>query len=157
MSRRSAAPPPHGRALPALVLRCRLAWRFACALASIFLLGAGAGVLARATDPAAPPRPDDWTAPFLLIAGAACAYFTTRYCLAVLVLDDQGFRLSGPLVDHAVAWSALVAWARVPPKGGGAVVRVVHGPDRRRLTIPLIYEESHLLEVGLAQRGFPRF
>ena len=74
-------------------------------------------------------------------------------------LFDQG-RLfaAGPLGDNQVAWSEVVDWRRRPPAGGPVPhIVVLHGPDRRRLFVPLIYEESHALEVGLQQRGFPRY
>jgi len=46
-----------------------------------------------------------------------------------------------------------------PPSDGGPApnILVLYGPDRRRLSCRLIYEESHALEVGLMQRGFPRY
>ena len=86
------------------------------------------------------------------------ACYAGRYCLSRLVLDEIGFRLVGPLVERQVLWSDVREWKRRPAHGGPAAgVLIVHGAARRRLFIPLIYEESQALVVGLAQRGFPRY
>lgn len=125
--------------------------------AALALLALGTDALVRsAADPAAGWLAA-WEPSILLAAGAAGAYFAARFCLAALVLDDDGFRLRGPLVDRGVAWTSVIGWSRLPWRGGPAVVRIVHGPGRRRLTIPLIYEDSHVLEIGLGQRRFPRY
>ncbi len=149
--------PGDGAALPALVLRCRLAWRVACGLAAVALLALGSAALTGAVSDSARPWVAALAAPLLLLSGSGCAYFVARYCLARLVLDDRGFRLEGPLDRSDVPWASVVRWEHRRPPGGPACVRVVHGPERRRLTIPLIYEDGHLLELGLGQRRFPRY
>jgi hypothetical protein len=132
-------------------------WRIAHGFTALALLALGTDALVRnVADPGAGWLAA-WTPSILLLAGAAGAYFAARFCLAVLILDDEGFRLRGPLVDRGVPWTSVVGWSRLPRHGGPAIVRIVHGPERRRLTIPLIYEDGHVLEVGLAQRGFPRY
>jgi hypothetical protein len=141
--------------LPPLVLHCRPLWRLSGLVVAAVLLGLGvlglAGMQGAETDVPA------WAAPILLAAGAACAWFVARYGFARLVLNDRGFSLVGPLGKTSVAWSEVERWTRRPGLGGPATLHVVHGPERRRLSVPLIYEESHILEVGLHQRGFPRF
>lgn len=143
--------------LPPLVLRCRPAYRLLYSATAIVLLAAGTACLAGLD--AAPSRA--WLGtlapPILLGLGATCAYFVTRYCFARLVLDDAGFRLVGPLDARDVPWASVVRWERRTQRGGPPTVRVVHGPARRRLSIPLIYEDCHILEVGLSQGGFPRY
>ncbi len=143
--------------LPPLVLRCRPVWRLLFGLGAGVLLVLGTGGLARAgIDPA--PSWALTAAPLVCLAsGCGCAYFAARYCLARLVLDDRGFSLKGPLGGREVAWAAVVRWERLSGRGGPASLRVVHGPGRRRLTVPLIYEDCHVLEIGLQQRGFPRY
>jgi hypothetical protein len=93
----------------------------------------------------------------LLLSGAGCAYFAMRYCLSRLILDEHGFRLVGPLGGTDVAWNSVVRWESRRLPAGPAVVRVVHEPGRRRLSIPLIYEDSHALVIGLGQRRFPQY
>lgn len=147
---------PHGNPeLPPLVLTCRAGWRLAFFLASLALLGIGTAALAdRGGADAGVPVP---LAVILLLAGAGCAYFAARYCLSRLILDESGFRLVGPLGSDHVRWDAVVRWeSRRPPTGPG-VVRIVHGPEGRRLSIPLIYEDSHALVIGLGQGRFPRY
>ena len=150
------APPP-APSLPALVLRCRTIWLVAYASASFALLALGtAGLEGRAFDPI-PSWAPAWTPLLLLLLGGGCAYFVARYALARIVMDDRGFRLDGPLGCLQVAWPDVIRWERHAHRGGPPTLRVVYGPTRRRLSIPLVYEDAHLLEVGLAQRGFPRF
>jgi hypothetical protein len=137
--------------LPPLVLRCRPVWRLAFGGTAILLLGMGAGVLAT-------PGPSEarWTAIVLFAFGAGCAHFFLRHCLARLSLDDRGFTIRGPLsASRAVAWDAVVDWERARVSAGPAALRIVHGAGRERLSVPLIYEDCHLLEVGLLQRRFP--
>jgi len=150
-------PPPSVPSLPALVLRCRTIWLVAYASASLVLLALGtAGLEGRAFDPI-PSWAPSWSPLLLLLLGGGCAYFVARYALARIVLDDRGFRLDGPLGCLQVAWSDVLRWERRTHRGGPATLRVVYGPARRRLSIPLVYEDAHFLEVGLAQRGFPKF
>ncbi|MFQ5878148.1 MAG: hypothetical protein ACE5JH_10750 [Acidobacteriota bacterium] len=152
MSRRAdhATPPP-------LVLRCRPGWRAAWGLSAVSLLGVGtAGLAGSLAWPAGAALPG-WAAALVLLLGAGCACFAGRYCLSRLVLDERGFRLVGPLVRREVPWRSVIRWERRSPRGGPAMLRVVHGPQRRRLMIPLIYEDSHALEVGLAQGHFPLY
>ncbi|MBI4168374.1 MAG: hypothetical protein HY510_00400 [Acidobacteria bacterium] len=144
-------------ALPPLVLRCRPVWRIAHGAAALALLVLGTDALVRSVAGPSSGWLTIWAPPILLAAGAACAYFVARFCFAALVLDDDGFRLRGPLVDRDVSWTSVIGWSRLPQRGGPAVVRIVHGPGRRRLTIPLIYEDSHVLELGLGQRRFPKY
>jgi hypothetical protein len=99
-----------------------------------------------------------WQGAAILVAGAFSACYAGRYCLARLILDERGFRLQGPLGERQVHWSEVLEWKRRPAAGGPAAnLLIVYGPERRRLFVPLIYEESHALEVALAQRGFPRY
>ncbi|MEK7799570.1 MAG: hypothetical protein AAB297_07050 [Acidobacteriota bacterium] len=153
-----ASPAPPEAGLPPLVLHCR-PWprNLGIALAVCFLLS-GTAVVAR---PAA--RPDSgptfpWQGAGILLAGACSACYAGRYCLSRLVLDEIGFRLEGPLVERGVRWSEVLEWKRLPSIGGPTpIVLLVYGPARRRLFIPLIYEESQALLVGLEQHGFPRY
>jgi hypothetical protein len=92
-----------------------------------------------------------------LLSGAGCAYFAVRYCLSRLILDERGFRLVGPLARTDVAWASVVRWESRRSPAGPAIVRVVHEPGSRRLSIPLIYEDSHALVIGLGQRRFPQY
>lgn len=151
------APPGSPSGLPPLVLRCRPVWRllYGASALALFVLGSEALVVA-VHDPAADLLALA-TAPILLVAGAGCAYFMARYGFATLVLDDAGFRLAGPLGSDRVDWIEVSDWSRFPRHGGFGILRVVAGTDRRRVTVPLIYEEAHLLELGLAQRRFPRY
>ncbi len=143
--------------LPSLVLRCRLFFRMLYGTSAFLLLATGTACLAGVDGDPQYPWLTTWAPPILLVSGGACAYFVARYCFARLVLDDHGFRLIGPLGQSEVAWATVVRWERRPQRGGPATLRVVHGPERRRLSIPLIYENSHILEVGLGQRRFPSY
>jgi hypothetical protein len=119
-------------------------------------LALGAGTLARGGVPQWPPVAAAAAGIVLLAFGAGCAAFFLRYCLARLLLSDRGFVLTGPLrAPEDVPWSDVVAWRRVRIGAGPATLRIVHGPGRRRLSVPMIYEDSHLLEIGLGQGRFP--
>ena len=143
-------------ALPPLILRCRPVWCVAYGGAAALLLGLGAAALAGEAGSSAAGALTIAAALVLFAFGAGCAQFFLRYCLARLALDDRGFTISGPLVAaRAVAWEAVVEWERARAAAGPAALRIVHGPGRERLSVPLIYEDSHLLEVGLHQRHFP--
>ncbi len=145
-------------ALPPLVLRCRLLPRSLHLAAALYFLLTGTAFLARGMEQPAPGNFMIWRGALGLLVGACAAYYTARYCFARLIIDDRGFRLSGPLGEKDVSWSEVVDWRRRPPTGGPVPnVLVLYGPGRRRLFVPLIYEESHALEVGLQQRGFPRY
>ena len=143
--------------LPPLVLRCKPVWRLSIGVAAVTLTLVGTAGLARAFPGRAGDLPPVWVAGLILLVGVGCTWFVGRYCLSRLVLDEKGFGLVGPLVNHRVAWGSVVRWERRRPRGGPSTVRIVHGPDRRLLSIPLIYEDSHALEVGLAQRHFPQY
>jgi len=93
----------------------------------------------------------------LIMAGAGCAYFSARYCLARLILDERGFRLVGPLSRVEVHWNSVVRWQSGKAPAGPDVVRIVHGSGERRLSIPLIYHDSHALVIGLHQGHFPEY
>jgi len=150
------APSPDG--LPPLVLRCRPLPRYLWLVAALYFLLTGTAFLARGMEPFALGSLYPWRGVLGVLVGVCAAYYTARYCFARLILDDRGFRLQGPLGATEVSWSEIVDWRRRPPKGGPAPnVLVLYGPDRRRLFVPLIYEESHALEVGLQQRAFPRY
>lgn len=143
--------------LPPLVLRCRLLWciAFSAAASALLLLGI-IGCSGRGDDlfPAwFPPG----AAPILILLGLAAVYFVGRFCFARLLLDAEGFAIVGPLVDRRVSWSSVIRWERRAQRGGPATLWIVHGPDRRRLSIPLIYRDDHLLELALEQRSFPRY
>ena len=142
---------------PSLVLRCRPVYRLIYGATALSLLGGGAACLAWDDADSSLAWLRAWAPPILLGLGAACAYFVARYCFARLVLDDAGFRLVGPLGRTDVSWASVVHFERRAQHGGPATLRVVHGSGRRRLSIPLIYEDSHALEVGLSQRRFPRY
>lgn len=149
-------PAPAG-ALPPLVLQCRPGWRLLYGATALVLLFLGTDAL---VDSLADPSADFltfWTPPILLAGGAGSAYFLARYCLASLTLDDRGFRLSGPLGGAAVGWTEIVGWARVPRRWGPGFLRILYGDERRRLTVPLIYENSEVLELGIVQRRFPSY
>jgi hypothetical protein len=139
------------------VLRCRPRWRLLYGAVALALLALGAGALGDSLDDPAPDLLTFWTPPILLLAGAGCAYFVARYCFASVTLDDRGFRLAGPLGATEIRWRDIRAWARVPQRWGPGFVRVVFGAERRRLTIPLIYEDGHVLVLGMEQRRFPSF
>ena len=155
----SAAPhPDENRHLPPLVLRCRPLPRSLHLAAALYLLLTGTAFLARGMDQPSAASPLIWRGAVGLLVGACAAYYTARYCFARLVIDDHGFSLRGPLGDRSVPWSEVVDWRRRPPRGGPVPnILVVHGERKRRLFVPLIYEESHALEIGLQQRGFPRY
>lgn len=147
---------PSRTALPPLVLRCRPGPRNLLILVAVGLLAVGTSVLDRGQD--RPESASAWLGTLILLAGAACAGLAGRYGLARLVLDEHGFRLQGFLVDRPVRWTEIQDWRPFSPGGGPtASVMVVYGAARRRLFVPLIYEESQALPVGLAQRGFPRY
>ena len=139
--------------LPPLVLRCRPGWRLACGVSALALLALAVFAL---VDAAGGDDGAAIAAGVLLVFGAGCAHFFLHYCLARLALDDEGFELSGPLrARRRVAWEGVVSWETKRWAGGPAALRVVHGPERGRLSIPMVYEDSHLLELGLEQRRFP--
>jgi hypothetical protein len=143
--------------LPPLVLRCRTQWRLLCAGVALALLALGAGALGDSLDDPSPDLLTYSTPPILLLAGGACAYFVARYCLSTVTLDDRGFRLAGPLGVTEVGWHEIRGWARLSRRWGPGCLRVVFGEGRRRLTIPLIYEDGHVLLLGVEQRRFPTF
>jgi hypothetical protein len=124
---------------------------FACAIA---LLALATAALAGEISPG-PPRPLGVAgAVALFLLGAACAHLFLRYGLARLVLDDRGFRIEGPFHrGPEVRWDGVVSWRTVRPGPGPRALRILH--DGRRLSLPLVFEDGHLLEVGLAQRHFP--
>ena len=155
----SAAPrtPPGEFTLPPLVLTCRPGWRlsFLFSATSFMVIGiAGLADRFRAGGDGAIPIA---LCAALILAGAGCAYFAARYCLARLVLDERGFRLVGPLSRDEVPWSAVVRWESRKAPAGPDVVRIVHGSGERRLSIPLIYHDSHALVIGLHQGHFPEY
>ena len=143
--------------LPPLVLRCRPAWRLALGGSAVAQIVLGTALLAaRLRDPFAGGPFEDAAGPALLILGLGSAWFVARHCFTRLLLDERGFRLRGPLGEEDVPWTSVVRWERPRNTRGLGVLRVVHG-DGRRVSIPLIYEDGHLLELGLRQRGFPRY
>jgi len=151
-------PPASTGDLPPLVLRCRPLPRYLWLAAALYFLLTGTAFLALGAEPSARGSLYPWRGVLGLIVGVCAAYYTARYCFASLILDDRGFRLQGPLGGRGVAWSEVADWRRRPPKGGPAPnILVLYGAGKRRLFVPLIYEESHALEVGLQQRGFPRY
>lgn len=146
--------------LPALVLRCRLFPRLLHVAAALYFLGTGTVFLARgaALPGSAWTNPWIWRGAIGLLVGSCAAWYAARYGFARLVLDDHGFALDGPLGETRVGWREVHAWRRRPPAGGPFPnILLVYGESRRRLFVPLIYEESHALEVGLAQQGFPKY
>ena len=150
-----ADPPP---ALPPLVLPCRPGPRNLVIALSLGLLTVGTALLARDLERPESASPSAWQGAIVLLAGAVCAGLAGRYALARLVLDERAFRLHGLLVDRTVRWADIRDWRPFPPAGGPAAgVLVVYGEARHRLFVPLVYEESQALPVGLAQRGFPRY
>ncbi len=155
---RPTDPDGPARALPPLVLNSRPLPRWLLLGAALCFLLTGTVFLARDLDGAAPRTPFVWRGALGLVLGAWAAYATARYGCARLILDERGFRLAGPLGETEVPWSEVVDWRRHPRSGGLAPgLFVVFGAERRRVFVPLIYEESQALEVGLAQRGFPRY
>ena len=147
-----AAPPE----LPPLVLTCRPRWRFLYAAAAAALLVLGTDALVALVGHPDPGWLDHATPVVLILAGAGAASFVARYGLASVTIDEAGFRVEGPFIREEVEWQRVERFARLPPYGGPSLVRIVHGDERRRLTLPLIYRDSHLLELGLLQRAFPR-
>lgn len=142
--------------LPPLVLSCRPAWRLGYGLAAIVLLGVGTTLLAGAGEPIGRPPGGPAAGIVLLMLGAGCAHFFLRHCLASLSLSDGGFTILGPLRGTAeIPWGSVIAWRRVRLGAAPATIRVVYGVDRRRLSVPAIYEDVHLLEIGLQQGQFP--
>ena len=151
-------PPEPAVALPPLVLRSRPLPRYLGLTAALYFLLTGTAFLARGMEGSVPGRLLVWRGAIGLLIGGCAAYFTARYCFSRLILDGRGFRLRGPLGETEVAWGAVIEWRRRPRAGGLAPnILVLFGDERRRLFIPLLYEESQALEVGLAQRGFPRY
>ncbi len=155
----SAPPPPPTAALPPLVLRARLSWRILFSVAAAYGLLGGTDNLARGLSRHGVDPLYGWVLPILqILCGAWLAWGAVRYAFSRLVLDDRGFALRGPLGTSFIAWQAVIDWRRRPRRGGLAPqIWVVHGDDRRLLWLPLIYEDSHVLEVALEQRAFPRF
>jgi hypothetical protein len=142
--------------LPPLVLGCRPIWRLAYGGLAIALLGLGASALASDARPGGSDLLTLGAAVALFLIGAGCAQFFLRFCLARLMLDDGGFRLAGPLRGSgSVAWSDVRDWRRIRRLLGHGTIQIVHGAGRSRLSVPLIYEDGHLLELGLIQRRFP--
>jgi hypothetical protein len=127
---------------------------YGAAAAALLVLGADS-LVALVDDPA-PGWRVMLTPIVLLIAGMGAASFVARFGLSVVTVDERGFRVAGPFIREEVEWQRVERFARLPPRGGPALLRVVHGDTGRRLTLPLIYRDSHLLELGLLQRGFPR-
>jgi hypothetical protein len=151
-----ASASPDASGLPPLVLHCRPIWRLAYGGAALVLLGLGASTLAADLAPGEADAAVLGAATLLFLFGAGCAHFFLRYCCARLMLTDRGFRLAGPLRGGGhVAWSEVRDWRRFRRLGGHAALHIVHGPERFRLSVPLIYEDGHLLEIGLGQRRFP--
>jgi len=157
VSRSRRTPPAEGD-LPPLVLGCRPLPRLIHLAGACYFLVTGTLFLARGTGHPGAGAGSIVAGCMGLLLGGWTAWYTARYGFARLILDDGGFALSGPLGETRVAWSEVVDWRRRPPVGGPfANVLIVYGPERRRLFLPLIYEESQALEVGLRQRGFPKY
>jgi len=135
--------------IPPLVLRCRTPY-------ILIVGGAAAALLALATGCLAAGGPEGPVYAAVLFAGGAITtHFFLRYCLAALELSDRGFRLRGPL--HAgveVGWRDVRAWRRRGAPLGPGFLRI-EPHERPRITIPLLYEDAHLLELGLTQERFP--
>ena len=147
---------PEATALPPLVLRCRPLWRLAYGGTALVLLSLGASTLAADFAPGGPRLVTVGTAVVLFLLGAGCAQFFLRYCLARLSLTDRGFCVAGPLRGgDEIAWADVRDWRRTRRPAGHGTLHIVHGPARLRLSVPLIYEDSHLLEIGLGQNHFP--
>ena len=135
--------------IPPLVLRCRTPY--------LLLVGGGAAVfLALGTGSLASGGAEGPIfAVVLFAAGALCTHFFLRYCLAALELSDHGFRIRGPLFcTDEVGWREVGAWRRWPAPPGPGFLRVAPRAGAR-VTIPLLYEDAHLLELGLQQGSFP--
>lgn len=135
--------------IPPLVLRCRTSY--------LLIVGGAAVVfLALATDCLAEGGPESpLFAGVLFAAGGLVTHFFLRYCLAALELSDEGFRLRGPLsAAVVVAWRDVAGWSRRGEALGPGLLRI-EPRGGRRVTIPLVYEDVHLLELGLSQGGFP--
>lgn len=142
--------------LPPLVLRCRPIWRLTYGATAVALLGLGASTLAADLGPGGPDRLALSTAVVLFLLGAGCAQFFLRFCLARLSLTDRGFCLAGPLRSGGeIPWVEVRDWRRTRGLASHGALHIVHGPRRDRLSVPLIYEDGHLLEIGLGQRRFP--
>jgi hypothetical protein len=138
-----------GGSFPPLVLRCRHHYVTAVAGASLVLLALG-------TRLAADGGAWRWGLAALVYAAAALMIrFFLRFCLASLELSDSGFRLRGPL-HHGkeIRWTEVRDWRRRRPPLGPRFV-VVAAVARRPVAVPLLYEDAHLLELGLHQRQFP--
>lgn len=149
--------PPGDLSLPPLVLTCRPRWRlgFLVSASSLMVIGlAGLADRFRVGGDAAIPVS---LSAVLVLVGAGCAWFTARFCLAQLILDERGFRLVGPLSRDEVRWDAVVRWESRAVPTGPDVVRIVYGPGEKRITIPLIYNDSHALVIGLGQGHFPEY
>ncbi|MCZ6696044.1 MAG: hypothetical protein O7A63_05810 [Acidobacteria bacterium] len=155
----STAPrtPPGDITLPPLVLTCRPAWRISFLFSATSLMVIGIAGLADRFRAGADDAIPIALSAVLIMVGSGCAYFAARYCLARLSLDEQGFRLVGPLSHDEVRWNAVVRWESRTAPIGPDVVRIVHGPGERRLSIPLIYHDSHALVIGLGQGHFPDY
>ena len=142
--------------LPPLVLSCRSRWRLALLATAIVLLVLATVTVAGDPDPGFPGPAALTAAAVLFLFGAGCAQLFLRYGLARLVLDERGFRIEGPFHPGAlVRWENVTSWRPVRTGLGPRTLRILHD-GRRRLSLPLIYEDAHLIEVGLAQRHFPR-
>ena len=142
--------------LPPLVLRCRPIWRLAYGATALALLGLGASTLAADLEPGGPDGFALGTAVVLFLLGAGCAQFFLRFCLARLSLTDRGFRIAGPLRGGGeIPWAEVRDWRRTRGLASHGALHIVHGPQRFRLSVPLIYEDGHLLEIGLGQGRFP--
>jgi hypothetical protein len=125
-------------------------------MTAIVLLGLAAATLAGDPVPGPPGPAAVAGAAILFLLGAGCAHLFLRYGLARLVLDERGFRVDGPFHRGSeVRWDGVTSWRTVRTGPGPRTLRILHD-GRRRLSLPLIYEDAHLVEVGLAQRRFPR-
>jgi hypothetical protein len=141
--------------LPPLVLSCRVRLRVALLAAALVLLGLGTAALAGEPDPRAPRPAAIAGATVFLLLGAGSAHLFLRFGLARLVLDDRGFTLAGPFHRAAVVrWDGVASWRALGPRPGPRTLHL-RLDDGRRLSLPLVFEDSHLVEVGLAQRQFP--
>ena len=142
--------------LPPLVLACRGRIRLTLGTAAVVLLGLGAALLAGEPDRRAPRPLVVAGAAGLFLLGGGAAHLFLRYGLGRLVLDDRGFTLAGPFRRAvAVRWDGVASWRALAGGPGPRMLRL-RLDDGRRLSLPLVFEESHLIEVGLAQRHFPR-
>ena len=140
---------PAGDGIPPLVLRCRTSYLLIIGGAAVVFLALATGCLAEG----GPESP--LFAGVLFAAGGLVTHFFLRYCLAALELSDEGFRLRGPLFTAiAIAWHDVAGWSRRGEVLGPGLLRI-ESRGKPRVTIPLVYEDSHLLELGLSQGGFP--